>query len=157
MLNRRPLYKTNLGKAYVGDSVRLMKEIPSNSIDLIVTSPPFALKTEKPYGNVGAESYVEWIVPFAQEFHRILRDTGSLVLHVGGSWRKGEPAKEIYNYRLLIYLCDYVGFFLAQDFFWFNTAKLPGPAQWVTVEKIRVKDAVDVIWWLSKTVTLSSI
>ena len=48
-------------------------------------------------------------------------------------------------------LCREVGFHLAQDFFWWNPAKLPTPAEWVTVRRIRVKDAVNCIWWLSPT------
>lgn len=151
LLKAEPLYETSFGKAYCSDSQKLMKEITSNSIDLIMTSPPFALTTKKPYDNIDAEHYVEWFTPFAREFYRVLKRTGSLVIHLGGSWIKGKPIKSLYNYRLLIHLCDELGFFLAQDLYWFNKAKLPGPAQWVTVEKIRVKDAVDPIWWLSKT------
>jgi site-specific DNA-methyltransferase (cytosine-N4-specific) len=41
-------------------------------------------------------------------------------------------------------------FHLAQDFFWYNPSRLPSPAEWVTVRRERVKDAVDCIWWLSK-------
>lgn len=40
---------------------------------------------------------------------------------------------------------------MAQDFYWYNPARLPSPAQWVTVERVRVKDSVNYIWWLSKT------
>lgn len=151
LLKAEPFYETQFGKAYCGDSLYLLKEIQPKSIDLIMTSPPFALTTKKSYDNVEAEKYVEWFLPFAKEFNNILKDTGSLVIHLGGSWVKGKPIKSLYNYRLLIKLCDELGFNLAQDFYWFNKAKLPGPAQWVTVERIRVKDAVDPIWWLSKT------
>jgi len=151
LLKAEPFYETQFGKAYCGDSLNLLKEIQPESIDLIMTSPPFALTTKKSYDNVEAEKYVEWFLPFAKEFHNILKDTGSLVIHLGGSWVKGKAIKSLYNYRLLIKLCDELGFNLAQDFYWFNKAKLPGPAQWVTVERIRVKDAVDPIWWLSKT------
>ena len=49
----------------------------------------------------------------------------------------------------MIALCDEVGFNLAQEFFWYNPAKLPAPAEWVNVRRIRVKDSVEYIFWLS--------
>ncbi len=47
-------------------------------------------------------------------------------------------------------LCDEIGFHLAQECFWYNPAKLPSPAEWVNVRRIRIKDSVEFIWWLSK-------
>ena len=146
-----PFYKTSLGVAYCGDSSKLTKAIPSNYINLIMTSPPFALTRKKAYDNVDAEKYVEWFIPFAYGFYRILKPDGSLVLHMGGSWVKGKPVKSLYLFELLLRLCKDVKFYLAQDLYWFNRAKLPGPAQWVTVNRWRLKDAVDHVWWLSKT------
>ena len=151
LIKVKPFHETSLGKSYLGDSKKLLKEIPKNSIDLIMTSPPFALTTKKSYDNVEANRYVNWFKPYAIEFYRILKNNGSLVIHLGGSWVKGKPVKSLYNFKLLIKLCDELGFYLAQDFYWFNKAKLPGPAQWVTIKRIRVKDAVDPIWWLSIT------
>lgn len=147
----KPFYRTPMGAAYCGDSLRLMKKLPSNSVNLIMTSPPFALIRRKAYDNVDADEYVDWFLPFAYEFRRILRADGSLVIHVGGSWVKGKPVKSLYLFELLIRLCKDVDFRLAQDLYWFNRAKLPGPAQWVTIERCRLKDAVDHLWWLSKT------
>lgn len=145
------LYNTYFGKAYCANSLEILQLIPDNSIDLIFTSPPFALTRKKAYDNMEPEKYQKWFEPFAIEFYRILKDSGSLVLHLGGSWVKGKPIKTLYNYKILIYLCENLHFNLAQDFFWYNKAKLPGPAQWVNVKRIRVKDAVEPIWWLSKT------
>ncbi len=86
---------------------------------------------------------------FVPGFHRVLRDDGSLVIDIGGSWAKGLPIRSLYRYELLLRLCE--TFHLAQDLYWFNPARLPSPAEWVTVRRIRVKDAVDMVWWLSKT------
>jgi len=138
-----------MGYAYLGDSLTLCKRIPDESIALIMTSPPFALIEKKKYGNVSAEKYVEWFSPFATEFSRILKKNGSLVVHVGGSWNRGVPTRTLYNFRLLLSLAN--SFHLAQEFYWYNPAKLPGPAEWVNIRRMRVKDAVDPIWWFSKS------
>ena len=154
-ISRNPYYKTQLGSAYLGDSLELMAELPSESIDLICTSPPFALVRKKEYGNVDAHKYVEWFHAFASEFYRILKPQGSLVIDIGGTWIKGFPVRSLYHFELVIELCKPkseggLGFFLAQELFWYNPAKLPTPAEWVTVRRERVKDAVNTIWWLSK-------
>lgn len=145
------LYRTNLGQAILGDSLTLLREMPAESVNLVVTSPPFALRRKKEYGNVDPSRYLEWFLPFAREIRRVLTADGSFVLDIGGTWNPRIPTRSIYHYRLLLALCDELGFHLAQDFFWYNNARLPAPAEWVTVRRIRVKDAVDCIWWLSKT------
>ena len=147
-------YRTELGEAWLGDSIEtLQNEVEDESINLIMTSPPFALQRPKEYGNETQESYVTWFLPFADEFWRILKPTGSLVIDLGGAWEGGRPAKSIYQFELLVSLCRRPNrpFVLAQDFYWYNPARLPSPAQWVTVERVRAKDAVNYIWWLAKT------
>ncbi len=148
-------YSTELGSAYLGDSLQLMQKLPDESIDLICTSPPFALVRKKEYGNVDAHKYVDWFKNFAIEFHRILKPSGSLVIDIGGSWIKGFPVRSLYQFELVIELCKPttkggIGFYLAQELYWYNPAKLPTPAEWVTVRRERVKDAVNTVWWLSK-------
>lgn len=146
-----PFYTTRYGKAYCGDSLSVMKSIRSNSVDLVVTSPPYALHFKKEYGNADQKSYVAWFSPYAQEILRILKPTGSFVLNIGGTWTPGKPSRSLYHFRLLLHLCDDLGFHLCQDFFWYNPAKLPAPAEWVNVRRIRVKDSVEYIYWLGKT------
>ncbi len=147
----QPLYRTRCGAAYLGDSLEYLRQMPDNAVDLIMTSPPFALERKKEYGNVSAQDYIQWFLNFATEFHRILKDTGSLVVDIGGSWIKGQPTRSMYHFELALVLSEKIGFNLAQEFFWFNPSKLPSPAEWVTVRRIRVKDAVNMVWWLSKT------
>jgi len=154
MLNSiKPFYETKYGTAYLGDAKEILADkLIEDTVDLIVTSPPYALRRKKEYGNVEAAEYVSWFLDFARVFHRILRQKGSLVIDIGGSWNQGLPTRSLYHYELLIELCripDH-NFFLAQEFFWYNPSKLPTPAEWVTVRRERVKDAVDCIWWLSK-------
>ncbi len=145
-------HKTAFGRVYHGDSLLLLnKRMKPESVDLIVTSPPFGLIRKKAYGNVDADEYLEWFRPFGEAFLRVLKPNGSLVIDIGGAWIPGQPTRSLYHYELLIMLCREVGFHLAQDFFWWNPAKIPSPAEWVTVRRIRVKDAMNCVWWLSKT------
>jgi len=116
-----------------------------------MTSPPYALHFKKEYGNASQEEYIAWFLPFAREFRRVLAEDGSFVLNIGGAWTPGKPTRSIYHYELLLALVKETRFFLAQEFFWWNPAKLPAPAEWVTVRKIRVKDATEYVWWLAKT------
>ncbi|MBI5645950.1 MAG: site-specific DNA-methyltransferase [Ignavibacteriae bacterium] len=150
-MQSQPLYTTRYGRAVVGDAFALMGELQDESVDLVMTSPPFALRRQKSYGNVEENEYVAWIVPFAKEVFRVLKQTGSFVLDLGGAYRAGVPSRSLYNFRVLLTLCDEVGFHLAEDFYWFNPAKLPSPIEWVNKRKIRAKDSVNTIWWFSKT------
>lgn len=146
------VYQTQLGAIYAGDSAVLMRSVlRPHSVDLILTSPPYALVRKKAYGNPDADRYLAWFRPFAEGFVRVLKPQGSLVLDIGGAWQKGQPTRSLYPFELLILLCRRYGFHLAQEFYWWNPAKLPAPAEWVTVRRIRVKDAVNPIWWLSRT------
>jgi len=153
--HQSPYYTTEYGQAFLGDSLDLLKLVPKNSVDLIVTSPPFALVKQKEYGNESSLNYVRWFRPFAREMRRVLKPQGSLVLHLGGAWEEGQPTRSLYHFELLVDICRrWRGgryYYLAQDFYWFNPARLPSPAQWVTIKRNRVKDAVDLILWLSPT------
>src|SRR5262249_8143087 len=144
-------FKSKLGKIFNGDSYHLISSLKDDSVDLVVTSPPFGLVYKKNYGNVQADEYVNWFRPFASQLHRVLKNTGSWVIDIGGVWNKGLPTRHLYHFKLLIMMCEEYNFHLAQDFYWWNPAKLPTPAEWVTVRRIRVKDAINKIWWLSKT------
>ena len=146
-----PLYHTTKGEAYVGNSLELLAELPDNCIDLVMTSPPFALRRQKSYGNVEETEYVQWIKPFGQEVFRVLKESGSFVLDLGGAYRAGVPSRSLYNFRVLLAFCDEIGFQLAEDFYWFNPAKLPSPIEWVNKRKLRAKDSVNTVWWFSKT------
>lgn len=146
----KTILQTHYGSILQGDCLEVLSQCESNTVDLIMTSPPFGLVRKKDYGNVAAEEYIDWFQPFGAEFHRILKENGSLVIDIGGAWNKGTPTRSLYHFKLLIMLCEKIGFHLAQDFYWWNPSRLPTPAEWVTVRRIRVKDAVNTVWWLSK-------
>jgi site-specific DNA-methyltransferase (cytosine-N4-specific) len=145
-------HQTQYGRMRLGNSLSLLhRELRSNSVDLIMTSPPFGLVRKKSYGNEDAHNYCDWFRPFAEGFKRVLKDSGSLVIDIGGAWKPGTPTRSLYHFQLLIMLCQEYGFHLCLEHFWWNPAKLPTPAEWVNVRRVRVKDAVNCVWWLSRT------
>lgn len=150
LLKAPPFYKTSAGAAYLGDSYDTLRALPDGSVNLVFTSPPYALHFKKEYGNVSKADYVRWFLPFAAEIRRVLTDDGSFVLNIGGSWNPGSPTRSLYHYKLLIGLVEELAFNLAQECYWYNPAKMPAPAEWVTVRRVRIKDSVEHVWWLSK-------
>lgn len=151
LIDQNPAYFTQLGAAYHGDSRELLAKLPDESINLVLTSPPFALQRQKEYGNKSQDAYVDWLLEFARLVYKKLHKSGSFVLDLGGAYEQGVPVRSLYNFRALIRLCDELGFRLAEDFYWFNPSKLPSPIEWVNKRKLRAKDSVDTIWWLAKT------
>lgn len=151
LMDSEAYYTADGGAAYLGNSLELLDELPEESIDLVLTSPPFALNRKKEYGNKDSEDYNDWFMQFAEKVKPALKPHGSFVVDIGGGWQKGEPYRSTYHFELLTELAGSDGpFELAQDFYWYNPAKLPTPAQWVTIERIRVTDAVNHVWWFSK-------
>jgi DNA modification methylase len=146
-----PYFSCKYGAAYLGDSLKLLRSLPTGKVNLVLTSPPYALHFKKEYGNKNKKEYLNWFLPFAREIYRVLGDDGSFVLNIGGSYNQGVPTRSVYHFKLLIALIEEVGFHLAQECFWYNPAKMPMPAEWVTVRRIRVRDSVEYVWWLSKT------
>lgn len=147
----RTAYKTKLGAALIGDSLEMLRSLDNSSVNLVLTSPPFSLQRKKEYGNAEQHEYIEWLSQFAALVREKLTDDGSFVLDIGGAYQKGVPSRSLYNFRVPIHFCDDLGFFLAQDFYWFNPSKLPSPIEWVNKRKLRAKDSVNNVWWFSKT------
>ena len=148
----RTAYYTDYGKAIIGDSIDVLKDLQDNSVNLVITSPPFALEgRKKAYGNLEGQEYIDLLIGFAKVVFQKLTSDGSFVLDLGGAYNKGVPTYSLYQFRVLIKLCDEVGFFLAQPFYWHNPSALPSPIEWVNKRKLRAKNSVNTIWWLSKT------
>ena len=147
----RIYFETNKGAIYLGNCLDYLRTLEDGSVNLVVTSPPYALIKKKQYGNETSNEYLEWFRPFADEIFRVLADNGSFVLNIGGAWNKGEPTRSLYHFKILIMLREECGFHLAQEMYYWNPSKLPNPAEWCTIRKIRVKDSIEPVWWLSKT------
>lgn len=149
-----PAYKTDYGTCYLGDSALLDKSpfwsSMEGQVDLILTSPPFALARRKKYGNLVGEEYVEWFAGLSGMFSKLLKPRGSIVIEMGNAWIKGKPVMATHPIRALLEFLNRGNLYLCQQFIWNNPARLPSPAQWVNVERIRVKDSFTHIWWMSK-------
>ena len=138
-------YSTTLGQCICGDSLEELTKLEDKSINLVITSPPFALQRKKEYGNEDQENYVDWLCQFARLVYRKLREDGSFVIDIGGAYEKGEPSYSLYQFRTLIKLVDDIGFKLAQPFYWHNPSALPSPIEWVNKRKLRAKTSVNTI------------
>lgn len=150
------IYKTNLGKMLVGDSNELFSSYLKqykNKFNLILTSPPFPLNNKKKYGNLEGEKYLEWFKGLAPIFSDLLADDGSLVIEIGNSWEPNRPVQSLLHLKSLLALVENpdADLKLIQEFIAYNPAKLPSPAQWVTVNRIRTVDSYTHIWWIAKS------
>jgi DNA modification methylase len=147
-------YRTTRGVMYKGtaeDVLRSQNGSLFGRVQLIFTSPPFPLNRKKRYGNRQGEEYVNWLTAFAPIFRKLLKKDGSIVLEMGNSWEPGRPVMSTLALRALLSFLDKGGFHLCQQFVVYNPARLPTPAQWVNVERSRVKDSFTHIWWMSPT------
>ena len=147
----KPYFETKHGKAFHQDSLEGMDAMADGSVDLIMTSPPYALNSKKDYGNADSDKYLDWFRPFAERFHRVMNDKGSLVINIGGAWTKGMPTRTLVHFKLMIMLVEEYGFHLCQEHYWHNPSLIPGPAIYTNIRRIRAKDACEICWWLSKT------
>lgn len=151
----RAAYETNLGVCLQGLAEDLLSpenaERYSRSVDLIFTSPPFPLNRKKKYGNLQGEEYINWIASFAPIFREVLKPRGSIVMEVGNAWEPGRPVMSTLALEALLAFLKEGEFQLCQQFVWNNPARLPSPAQWVNVERIRVKDSFTHLWWMAAT------
>lgn len=151
VINESAGYSTRLGDCICCDSKKILNLLDDGTVDLVMTSPPFALQRKKAYGNESQDEYVDWLCEFGKLVYSKLKDTGSFVLDIGGAYEKGKPSYSLYQFRVLLKLCDEVGFTLAQPFYWHNPSALPAPIEWVNKRKIRAKSSVNTVWWLCKS------
>lgn len=145
------VYETASGQMLWADAHTAAGVLDDNSVQLLLTSPPYPLLKAKKYGNLRGDEYLRWMCDFLEVAKRALRDDGSMVINLMDCQAEsGNPALSLYKERLLIHLVDNVGMHLCQNFFWNNPNKIPN-GQWVTVKKVRCNPEVEHIFWLSKT------
>lgn len=119
------------------------------NVQLIFTSPPFALNSKKEYGNETGAAYIKWLSSFAQEFRQLLSPIGSVVIELGNNWVQGQPCISLVPMMALINFLKTGDLNLCQEFIVYNKTRLPLPTKWVCVDKIRCKDQFNKAWWMS--------
>jgi DNA modification methylase len=151
----KPIFKTKLGKLFVGKCEEVLpavRDLKTTKARLLFTSPPFPLKRKKRYGNLAGEEYVEWIESLALTFANVVADDGSIVIEMGNAWEPLRPVQSLLPIKALMRFVEnkQAGLRLCQEFVCYNPARLPSPAQWVTIDRIRVKDSFTRVWWMAK-------
>lgn len=149
------LYKTDFGKYYIKNCETKLKELREEGIkaQLILTSPPFPLNNKKQYGNLNGDEYLSWLSELAPLFANVLTDNGSIVIELGNAWEKGRPIQSLLTLKSLLAFLEnpQADLRLCQEFICYNPARLPSPAQWVTINRIRTIDSFTHVWWMSKS------
>lgn len=138
------------GVALWGEAAVASNIIENGSINLIITSPPFPLAWEMPYGNKTEDKYTDWFLPMAEQFYDCLAEDGSFVLELRNTYIKGQPVQSLYIHELVLALCKEIGFYLAQEHYSHNQGALT-TTNWVTVKRSRVTNSVNNLLWLTKT------
>lgn len=151
----RVAYQTRHGQMFIAKAEEALGSAAMaqyrGQVQLIFTSPPFPLNRKKSYGNLEGAAYVEWVAEFADTFQEFLTPDGSIVLELGNSWEPGEPVMSTLAIEALLEFRKRGELKLCQQFVCQNPARLPTPAQWVNVERTRVKDTFTHVWWMSPT------
>lgn len=153
---KKELYSTRYGRLFLDDSVKLsnsyLRRYYKNKFNLIITSPPFPLNNKKRYGNLQGGSYYNWFMGLAPIFSDLLTDDGSLIIEIGNSWEPGRPVQSLLHLECLFGLVQNsdTDLRLIQEFICYNPSRLPSPAQWVTINRIRTVDSYTHVWWIAK-------
>lgn len=148
-------YSTKLGSMWHGSIESALMQEPLDGLkgkfDLIFTSPPYPLKKKKKYGNKTGDDYLQWLTGLAPKIADLLSPTGSVVIEIGNAWESGVPEMSTLPLKTLLGFQEAANLKLCQHIVWHNPARLPSPGQWVTIERIRLKDSFTHVWWMSKS------
>ena len=110
-------------KILLGDSLEKLKEIKEGSIDLIITSPPYADQRKKTYGGIHPDKYVEWFLPISKELLRVLKPTGTFILNIKERVVNGE--RHTYVLQLILEMRNQ-GWLWTEEFMWHKKNSYPG-------------------------------
>lgn len=150
----QPVFRTDKGALYLGKCEEVLPKLKlKQKARLVFTSPPFPLKRKKKYGNFSGEEYLNWLKGLAKTFADVITDDGSIVIEMGNAWEPGRPVQSVLPMKALLAFLDNeeAKLQLCQEFVCYNPARLPSPAQWVTIERIRAKDSFTRVWWMGKS------
>jgi site-specific DNA-methyltransferase (adenine-specific)/site-specific DNA-methyltransferase (cytosine-N4-specific) len=108
---------------YLGDSKKELKKLANNSVDLIVTSPPYADQRKSTYGGISADKYVEWFLPISEQLFRVLKPSGTFVLNIKEKVVEGERSTYVME---LILAMRKQGWLWTEEFIWHKKNSYPG-------------------------------
>lgn len=146
-------YSTNLGRCICKSSLEGLDSVKDNSINLIITSPPFSNQRKKKYTNfneISQDEYVDWLLQFSEKAYNKLTDDGSIVIDIRSAYEKGRAIESLYPYEFLIRMVKELHYNFCQTVYWNNTSALPLPIQYVNIEKIRLKNSLNMNLWFTK-------
>jgi len=112
-----------VNKIILGDCEQVLREFPDNSVDLIFTSPPYADQRKRTYGGVSPDEYVDWFLPKAEQFLRVLKPTGTFILNIKERVVNGE--RHIYVIELIMRMREQ-GWLWTEEFIWHKKNCYPG-------------------------------
>ncbi len=110
-------------KFYLGDCLEILKTLPADSVDLIVTSPPYADKRKSTYGGIHPDHYVEWFLERSSEFQRVLKPTGTFILNIKEGTHNGERLTYVLE---LILAMRQQGWLWTEEYMWHKKNSFPG-------------------------------
>src|SRR3972149_5398582 len=110
-------------KILLGDSREMLKIIESNSIDLIVTSPPYADRRKNTYGGINPKEYIDWFLPIGEQLLRVLKPTGTFILNIKEKAENGERSPYVLE---LILSLRKQGWLWTEKFIWHKKNCYPG-------------------------------
>lgn len=108
---------------YLGDCAQQLKKLADNSVDLIVTSPPYADQRKSSYGGIHPDKYVEWFLPISKELYRVLKPTGTFILNIKEKVVEGERSTYVME---LILAMRKQGWLWTEEFIWHKKNCYPG-------------------------------
>lgn len=147
-------YSTDFGDLYLMKIEEFMDskeyEKLKGKVQLIITSPPFPLNKKKQYGNFQGEEFKNWLSDLSIGLCDLLTPDGSIVIEMGNGWEPKSPTFSTLPLESLLSFKNKGDLNLCQEFICYNPARLPSPAQWVTIERIRTIDSYTRLWWMSR-------
>jgi site-specific DNA-methyltransferase (adenine-specific) len=131
-----------LNKIYHGDSLELLKKLEDNSIDLVITSPPYSsMKKYIDDNGIPADDYVDWFIPFCKEIERVIKPTGSFILNINDKVESG--FRHPYVFDLISRLHKETNLKMFERLFWNKMKSLPN--------RSRFGDRIEFIFWFAKS------
>lgn len=108
---------------FLGDCKNELKKIKNSSVDLIITSPPYADQRKSTYGGIHPDEYVKWFLPISEQLLRVLKPSGTFILNIKEKVLDGERSTYVLE---LILAMKKQGWLWTEEFIWHKKNCYPG-------------------------------